>query len=58
MLTQAQVEQYQRDGFIFPLRVMSEAAARACRTRIEDFERSTGSPLSGEYRHKSHLLFA
>lgn len=58
MLTQSQVEQYQRDGFIFPLRVMSEAAARACRTRIEDFERNTGGPLSGELRHKSHLLFA
>lgn len=58
MLTPDQVERYQRDGFVFPVRVMSEAAAATCRERIEAFERSTGGPLRGELRHKSHLLFA
>jgi non-haem Fe2+, alpha-ketoglutarate-dependent halogenase len=58
MLTPAQVAQYRQDGFVFPVRVMSEGAAATCRARIEDFERSTGGPLRGELRHKSHLLFA
>ncbi len=57
MLTSIQVEQFQRDGFVFPVRVMSEAAAVECRRQLEDFERSTGGPLRGELRHKSHLLF-
>lgn len=57
MLTKAQVEQFQRDGYVFPVRVMSEAAAAECRRKLEDFERRTGGPLKGELRHKSHLLF-
>ena len=57
MLTQPQVEQYQSEGYVFPIRVMSEAAAAECRRKLEDFERGTGGPLKGELRHKSHLLF-
>ncbi|MEO6625780.1 MAG: phytanoyl-CoA dioxygenase family protein, partial [Burkholderiaceae bacterium] len=57
MLTDAQVAQYHNDGCIFPLRVMSEQAALACREQLETFERASGGPLRGELRHKSHLLF-
>jgi non-heme Fe2+,alpha-ketoglutarate-dependent halogenase len=57
MLTQAQVEQFRRDGYVYPVRVMSEAAAAECRAKLEEFERATGGPLKGELRHKSHLLF-
>jgi non-heme Fe2+,alpha-ketoglutarate-dependent halogenase len=57
ILTQAQVDRYQRDGCVFPVRVMSEAQALELRHRLEAFERETGGPLKGDLRHKSHLLF-
>jgi non-heme Fe2+,alpha-ketoglutarate-dependent halogenase len=57
ILTQSQVDQYHRDGCVFPVRVMSEADALELRARLEEFERRTGGPLKGDLRHKSHLLF-
>ena len=58
ILTQSQVDQYWREGCVFPVRVMSEEAATELRARLEAFERETGGPLKGDLRHKSHLLFA
>jgi len=58
VLNATQIEKFRRDGFVFPLRVMSEAAAAECREHLEAFERASGGPLKGELRHKSHLLFA
>jgi non-haem Fe2+, alpha-ketoglutarate-dependent halogenase len=57
LLTQAQIAQYHRDGFIFPIRVMSARDAAEYRRRLEEFEASTGGPLQGGLRHKTHLLF-
>jgi non-heme Fe2+,alpha-ketoglutarate-dependent halogenase len=57
MLTNAQIEQYREEGYISPIRVMSEAAAGEYRRRLEAFEASSGGPLGGDLRHKSHLLF-
>src|SRR5579864_2057966 len=56
-LSPAAVAQYRRDGFYFPLRVMSAAEARGYRDRLEDYERRTGGPIAGSMRHKVHLLF-
>lgn len=56
-LTHQEVEQFHRDGFLFPIRVMSEDDALALRRRLEAFERSAGGPLRGDLRHKTHLLF-
>ena len=58
LLTQEQVDQFHRDGYLSPVRVMSEDEANAIRERIEAFERQSGGPLRGDLRHKSHLLFA
>ena len=58
LLTKEQVDQFHRDGYLSPIRVMSEDEANAIRERIEDFERQSGGPLRGDLRHKSHLLFA
>jgi ectoine hydroxylase-related dioxygenase (phytanoyl-CoA dioxygenase family) len=58
MLTQQQVDQYWKDGCIFPIRVMPEAEAAELRGRLEEFEREAGGPLKGDLRHKSHLLFS
>jgi non-haem Fe2+, alpha-ketoglutarate-dependent halogenase len=57
ILTQAQIDQFWRDGCVFPVRVMSEADALAFRRELEAFEAKTGGPLQGALRHKSHLLF-
>jgi len=57
MLTPEQIETYHRDGCVFPIRVMSAAQAAEVRERLETFERSSGGPLRGDLRHKSHLLF-
>jgi non-heme Fe2+,alpha-ketoglutarate-dependent halogenase len=57
LLTAAQIEQFKRDGYVSPVRVMSEEAATAIRARLEDFEERTGGPLRGDLRHKTHLLF-
>ena len=57
VLNAGQVAQFRRDGFVFPIRVMSEAAAAECRERLEAFERASGGPLRGELRHKTHLVF-
>lgn len=57
LLTEEQVDRFRREGYLSPVRVMDEAAAIAVREKLEAFERSTGGPLRGELRHKSHLLF-
>jgi non-heme Fe2+,alpha-ketoglutarate-dependent halogenase len=51
------VAQYRRDGFHFPLRVLSTEEARSYRDRLEAAERAAGGPLAGDRRHKVHLLY-
>ena len=58
ILTQPQVDQFWRDGCVFPVRVMAEKDANEIRARLEEFERASGGPLKGDLRHKSHLLFS
>lgn len=57
LLTQEQIEQFWRDGCVFPIRVMPEAEALAIRSRLEAYEGRSGGPLKGDLRHKTHLLF-
>jgi non-heme Fe2+,alpha-ketoglutarate-dependent halogenase len=56
-LSDAAIERYERDGYHFPVRVLSAAEARQCRERLERVERDLGGPLRGTYRVKPHLLF-
>ena len=57
ILTEAQIEQFRRDGCVFPIRVMPEAEALEIRSKLEDYETKSGGPLAGDLRHKTHLLF-
>ena len=57
LLSDAQVRQYQEEGYVAPIRVMSEAQAAQLRERLEAVECGQGGPLQGSMRHKSHLLF-
>src|SRR5260370_30717383 len=51
------VAQSRREGFYFPVPVLSAAEARGYRDKLEAHERATGAPLAGNMRHKVHLLF-
>ncbi len=57
LLTHEQIEQFRRDGCVFPIRVLPEAEALAIRSRLEAYEARSGGPLQGDLRHKTHLLF-
>src|SRR5262245_12493316 len=56
-LTSAAVAAYARDGYHFPVPVLTPAGAREYRERLERAERDLGGPLRGVYRVKPHLLF-
>jgi Phytanoyl-CoA dioxygenase (PhyH) len=57
-LSPAAVERYHRDGFHFPVRVLSADEAGDLRRRLEAFETTQQrGPLGGELRHKPHLIF-
>jgi len=56
-LTSGAIEQFERDGFCFPIAVMTSTEARAYRNRLETAERQQGGPLQSNRRHKVHLLF-
>lgn len=51
------VAQYRRNGFYFPVPVLSAAEAHSYRDRLESYERSSGGPIAANMRHKVHLLF-
>ena len=57
LLTDAQIRQFQTEGYVSPIRVMLDADAREIRRQLEAFEARTGGPLRGDLRHKAHLLF-
>ena len=56
-LTPQQVSDYHRDGYVFPVRVLSAQQAAHYRKCLEAHEAATGKPLQGNLRHKTHLLF-
>jgi non-haem Fe2+, alpha-ketoglutarate-dependent halogenase len=56
-LSQAQVEQYRRDGYLCPLTVLSAEAAAHYRAALEAAEAAAGGSLPGPYRHKPHLVY-
>ncbi|MDX2157024.1 MAG: phytanoyl-CoA dioxygenase family protein [Hyphomicrobiaceae bacterium] len=57
VLTEAEVEAYNTKGYHFPIDVLSSAEVAAARGQLESYERSSGGPISGAMRHRSHVLF-
>lgn len=57
MLIAEQISQYETDGYICPLPVLSAAEANELRGRLEAFEARQGGKLAPAQRNKSHLLF-
>ncbi len=56
-LTQKQVKDFHREGFISSVRVMSKKEASEILEKLEAFEASQGKPVSGIQRTKACLLF-
>ncbi len=46
---------YKRDGYTFPIDVLSEGETHALRGQLEAYERANGGPIQGDKRHKAHL---
>lgn len=60
-LSPDQIEQYHREGYVYPLDCLTPDEVRYYRSRLEDFEREQGDTfgkLPDLVRSKSHLLFA
>ena len=51
------VAAYRRDGFYFPVPVLSTDEVKRFRRSLESHEAKAGEPLQGNFRHKAHLLF-
>jgi chlorinating enzyme len=56
-LTSTAVERYHRDGFYFPIPVLTPGEAGEYRRRLEAVEAAHGGTLTAEIRQKPHLLF-
>ena len=61
MLTQQQVEQYKRDGFLFPIDVLTGVKAAGYRQKIEDMEADPASanlprPLARYFRSNAYCV--
>ncbi|HSW18253.1 MAG TPA: phytanoyl-CoA dioxygenase family protein [Ramlibacter sp.] len=57
LLTPEQVEGYGRDGFVFPIDVLSADEVRTFRNELEAWERERGAPIDFPEKSKSYLLF-
>ena len=56
-LSEQQVRQYQEQGYLSKIRVLSAEQTLEIRQKLEAFEAEQGKPLNGSQRHKTHLLF-
>src|SRR6201989_2530433 len=57
MLSEAEVASYRRNGYHFPVDVLSADEVADFRRKLEDYEAASGGPIQGEMRHRSHVLF-
>jgi non-haem Fe2+, alpha-ketoglutarate-dependent halogenase len=55
LLSADALARYRRDGYYFPIDVLSEAETRSLRDRLEAHEAASGGPIQGDRRHKAHL---
>ena len=58
MLKEAEVDAYRRNGYHFPVDVLSADEVAGFRRKLEEYEAASGGPIQGEMRHRSHVLFS
>ena len=56
-LSAVQIEQYEREGFVFPVDAFSHEEAARCRARLEESEALVGRRIGKGFNFKPHLLF-
>ena len=56
-LTAAQIDQYHRDGYVYPIDAFGAEQARCYRAAMEKFEAAQGTELTKGHNFKPHLLF-
>ena len=57
VLTKQQIEQYHDEGFIAPIRVISEAEALSIKSQLEEVEEKFPEEINAESRNNLHLCF-
>ena len=57
ILTEQQIEQYQDEGYISPVRVVSKAEALSIKSQLEDMEAQFPEEVNAESRNNLHLSF-
>jgi len=57
VLTKQQIEQYHDEGFISPIRVISEAEALSIKSQLEEVEAQFPEEINAESRNNLHLSF-
>lgn len=57
VLTQSQVDSYQRDGLLFPLSALSDAEVKSFRLCHDELDRFLGGRPSAEQKGDAHLYF-
>ena len=55
LLSDEAVAGYKRDGYHFPIDVLSADETLGLRRKLEAHERASGGPIQGDKRHKAHL---
>ncbi|MED5420343.1 MAG: phytanoyl-CoA dioxygenase family protein [Pseudomonadota bacterium] len=56
-LSKVELAAYQDEGLLFPKRVLSASEAADNLAELESYEATTGGPVNGKWRYKSHLVF-
>ena len=56
-LTAAQIDQYHRDGYVYPIDAFGAEQARCYRAAMEKFEAAQSTELTKGHNFKPHLLF-
>lgn len=55
--TAAELKQYESEGYVFPIDILSPEEVASCRASLEAVEAQNGGKLLPSQRPKSHLLF-
>ncbi|MEC8369430.1 MAG: phytanoyl-CoA dioxygenase, partial [Pseudomonadota bacterium] len=57
VLTPEQIEQFNTEGYVTPVRIMDAAEAGTLRSKLEATEAARGGKLAPTERSKAHMLF-
>ena len=55
-LASEEIEHYEREGYVFPVRVLEDAAVAHYTEAFADYERQAEGVLQVSYKHKMHLV--